>query len=45
MKKNAEMQGFDIIPEDFEDEIYVRNAEGELVKMEIPDDEEGDEVC
>ena len=45
MKKTTEMQGFDIIPEEFEDEIYVRDAEGEFVKMEIPDDEDGDTSC
>ena len=45
MKKITEMQGFDIIPEELEDEIYVRDEEGEFVKVEVPDDEDGDASC
>lgn len=37
-----EMQGPDIIPEDLEDETFVRDAEGEFVKLEVPDDESDD---
>ena len=37
-----EMQGPEIIPDELEDEIFVRDAEGEFVKMEVPDDAEDD---
>lgn len=38
MKKVMEMQGPDINPEDLADEIYVRDASGNLVKLEVADD-------
>lgn len=41
--KKFEMQGFDVIPEDTEDEVYIRNESGEFVKMEVADDEDGEE--
>lgn len=42
MKKPiVEMQGPDIIPEDLEDEVYIRNDKGELVKLEVA----GDDKC
>ena len=47
MKKEFEMQGPEIVPEDTEDKIFVRNQAGELVEVEIPDDpeEDGEEKC
>ena len=39
MKKEMEMQGPDFIPADLEDETYVRDEEGELVRLEVPDDD------
>ena len=46
MVKEHEIQGPEIIPNDLEDKIYIRNGTGELVKLDIPDDVEekdGDE--
>ena len=37
-----EMQGPEIVPADMEDETYIRDAEGEFVKLEVPDDAEND---
>lgn len=42
MKKYFEMQGPEIVPEDTEDKVFVRNQNGELVELDIPDDVEGD---
>lgn len=38
LKNIKEMQGFDVIPEDVEDEIHVRDENGELVRIEVNDD-------
>lgn len=35
-----EMQGFETIPEDQEDTIYVRDERGELTEVEVMDDAE-----
>lgn len=40
--KKMEMQGPAVIPDDLEDEVYIRDAEGEFVKLEVPDDESDD---
>ena len=40
--KELEKQGFDLIPEDVEDEIYIRDKNGELVKVEVIDDDGND---
>ena len=40
MVKIHEAQGEDFNPEVLEDEIYIRNDEGELVKVEVSDDVE-----
>lgn len=48
MKRKFEMQGPDIVPEDMEDVVFVRNETGELVELDIPDDpeeEDGDASC
>lgn len=45
MIKEMEMQGPVLVPDDLEDVIFVRNEEGELVELDIPDDEEGEEEC
>ena len=45
MIKEMEMQGPAVVPEDLEDAIFVRNEEGELVELDIPDDKEGEEEC
>ena len=49
MKKvTYEMQGPEIVPEDMEDKVFVRNEAGELVELDIPDDpdeEEDEEEC
>ena len=37
-----EMQGPAIVPEDLEDEVYIRDEEGEFVKLEVPDDDGDD---
>ena len=42
MGEIKEMQGFEVIPEDVEDEIYLRNENGELVKVEVNDDVDDD---
>lgn len=42
MKKLMEMQGFEIVPDDVEDEIYIRNENGDLVRLEVDDDVEDD---
>ena len=42
MKKHFEMQGPEIVPEDTEDKVFVRNQNGEFVELDIPDDVEGD---
>lgn len=39
-----EMQGFETVPDDAEDEIYVRNENGELVEVEVEDDVEDDQA-
>ena len=39
---NNEMQGPDIIPGEYEDEVFVRDEEGNLIKLEVPDDVEND---
>lgn len=38
-----EMQGPEFIPTDLEDVVFVRNEEGELIELDIPDDEDGEE--
>lgn len=46
MLKEHEIQGPEIVPNDLEDKIYIRNETRELVKLDIPDDVEekdGDE--
>ena len=40
---NKEMQGPETIPVDLEDVVFVRNEEGELIELDIPDDEDGEE--
>lgn len=48
MKRKFEMQGPDIVPEDMEDAVFVRNEAGELMELDIPDDpeeEDGDAPC
>lgn len=42
MRKYMEPQGPDVLPEEFEDEVWERNAEGEMVKLEVPDDDADD---
>ena len=42
MRKITEMQGPEIVPTDAEDEIWVRDEYGELVKLEVSDDVEDD---
>ena len=39
---NHEMQGYDVVPEDQEDIVCIRNEQGELVEMEVADDVEND---
>lgn len=41
MKKIFEQQGPDVFDET--DEVYIQNEDGTLIKIEIPDDEDGDE--
>lgn len=41
MKKEVEMQGPDIVPDDLVDTIFIRNKDGELIELEIV----GDEQC
>ena len=38
MRKHMEMQGFETVPADAEDEIWLRDGEGEFVKQEVQDD-------
>lgn len=38
MSKRMEMQGYEIVPEDQEDIICIRNESGELVEVEVDDD-------
>lgn len=40
MVKEHEIQGPEIVPNELEDKIYIRNEDGELVKLDIPDDAE-----
>lgn len=42
MMKEMEMQGPLLVPDDLEDAVFVRNEEGELVELHIPDDEDGE---
>ena len=44
MKKHKiyEAQGEDVNIDDLEDEVWVRNENGELVKLEVEDDAEDD---
>lgn len=37
-KKVLENQGVDVNIDDLEDEVWVRNDKGELVKLEVEDD-------
>ena len=37
-----EMQGPEIVPEDQEDEVYIRTETGEFIMLEVPDDESDD---
>ena len=39
-----EMQGFETVPDDVEDEIHIRNENGELVEVEVEDDVEDDQA-
>ena len=41
-KKVLENQGVDVNIDDLEDEVWVRNERGELVKVEVADDVEDD---
>ena len=41
-KKVLENQGVDVNIDDLEDEVWVRNERGELVKLEVEDDAEDD---
>lgn len=41
-KKVLENQGVDVNIDDLEDEVWVRNERGELVKLEVDDDVEDD---
>lgn len=41
MKKAFEMQGPDVVPDDQEDVMFVRNEKGELVELEVA----GDDQC
>lgn len=42
MNKEMEMQGFEVVPEEQEDIVCVRNEKGELVEVEVTDDVEND---
>lgn len=44
MSKRMEMQGFEVVPEDQEDIICIRNEQGELVEVEVEDDVEDDQA-
>lgn len=39
-----EMQGFDVIPDNTEDEVWIRDAEGELIRLEVADDADNDQA-
>ena len=41
-RKIHEAQGEDVNIDDLEDEVWVRNENGELVKLEVDDDVEDD---
>lgn len=41
-RKIHEAQGEDVNIDDLEDEVWVRNENGELVKLEVADDVEDD---
>lgn len=43
-KKVLENQGVDVNIDDLEDEVWVRNERGELVKLEVDDDAEDDQA-
>lgn len=43
-KKVLENQGVDVNIDDLEDEVWVRNENGELVKVEVADDVEDDQA-
>lgn len=43
-KKVLENQGVDVNIDDLEDEVWVRNDKGELVKLEVEDDAEDDQA-
>ena len=43
-KKVLENQGVDVNIDDLEDEVWVRNERGELVKLEVEDDAEDDQA-
>lgn len=43
-KKVLENQGVDVNIDDLEDEVWVRNERGELVKLEVDDDVEDDQA-
>lgn len=43
-KKVLENQGVDVNIDDLEDEVWVRNDKGELVKLEVDDDVEDDQA-
>lgn len=39
MKKELEIKCFEVSPEETEDVVFVRGANGKLVKVEVNDDE------
>lgn len=43
-KKVLENQGVDVNIDDLEDEVWVRNERGELVKLEVDDDVEDNQA-
>lgn len=43
-RKIYEAQGEDVNIDDLEDEVWVRNDKGELVKLEVDDDVEDDQA-
>ena len=43
-RKIHEAQGVDVNIDDLEDEIWERNENGELVKLEVEDDAEDDQA-
>ena len=42
MRKSMEMQGPEFVPLDAEDEIWVPDENGDLVRLEVSDDVEDD---